>query len=76
MKQKAILRIEFIFGEGLEKSVAQARANGEDHTVESVLDSLVETYSEQIRKTPELTAPLRKLDPNIKVRVSSSKIGE
>lgn len=76
MKKKAILRIEFIFGDGLEKSVSDARANGENHTVQTVLDSLVETYSKTISKTPELTAPLRTLDPDLKVRVSSSIIGE
>jgi len=76
MKKRAVLRIEFLFGKGLDKTVEKARASGENETVQTILDKLVQIYSEEIKRNADFTASLRKLDPNMMIRVSSSIVGE
>jgi len=76
MSGVAVLRIEFVFSEKIRKTVEEARRNGEISTLEELLEKLVEIFSIQLKQTPSFIKPLRELDPNLKIMVSSSVIGE
>jgi hypothetical protein len=66
----ARIRIEVIFSERLNDSVAKAIANGESTSVQKIVDGLVGIYRQTVSKTPEFINPLKAIDKKVKVTVT------
>lgn len=66
----ARIRIEIVFSERLNDSVAKAIANGEHTSVQKIVDGLVGIYRKTMKDTPSFMNPLKALDKKVNVSVT------
>jgi len=67
----ATITIEMKFGKGLAQSVDKAQREGENVSIQSIVDDLAAIYRKTVRDTPQFTRPLKALDKKVKISVTS-----
>jgi hypothetical protein len=66
----ARIKIEIVFSERLNETIAKAIANGERTSVQKIVDGLVGVYRKTLSNTPAFMNPLKALDKKVKVSVT------